>query len=317
PRGRILPYVRQPEEFVPGRPLYFATAMPLAGFANGGLLVESHLGRPTKVEGNPLHPGSPKPVNSPEHAAYGPTDLFAQASTLTLYDPDRSRALTHLGDISTWENFVTALSAAMRDLPGGAGLAVLTGTITSPTLARQMQRLRERYPEARWYVHEPVNQDNARRGLEQAMGRALQPQYYFQRADIILALDADFLACGSGHLRHARDFASRRHVAQGAANRALNRLYVVEGMPTITGAKADHRLPLRPSQVESFARAVAAALNVPAGPASGSPEHGVRPQWIRALADDLQASRGRSLVLSGEGQSPYVHALAHALNAAL
>src|SRR5262249_46020966 len=140
---------------------------------------------------------------------------------------------------------------------------------------------------------------------------------YFQRADIILALDADFLACGAGHRGERGAVASRRHVAQGAANRALNRLYVVEGMPTITGAKADHRLPLRPSQVESFARAVAAALNVPAGPASGSPEHGVRPQWIRALADDLQASRGRSLVLSGEGQSPYVHALAHALNAAL
>src|SRR5262249_999614 len=161
-----------------------------------------------------------------------------------------------------------------------------------------------RYPEARWYVHEPVNQDTARLGLERAIGRVVQPQYRFERADVILALDADFLACGPGHLRHARDFASRRHVAQGAANRALNRLYVVEGMPTITGAKADHRLPLRPSQVESFARAVAAALNVPTGVASDSPEHGVRPQWIRALADDLQASRRRSLVLAGHGQSP-------------
>src|SRR5262249_19161773 len=140
PAETIVPYVRTPEDFVPGRPLFFATAMTLDGFATG-LLVESHLGRPTKVEGNPDHP-----------ASLGATDVFAQASILTFYDPDRSSTVLHRGQISSWETAARGLSdavTAQRDQQG-AGLRILTGRITSPTLADQIRTVLTRFPRARW-----------------------------------------------------------------------------------------------------------------------------------------------------------------------
>src|SRR5437763_8796475 len=154
PNEKILPYVRQPEDLVPGKPLYFATAMTLGGFATG-LLVESHEGRPTKIEGNPDHP-----------ASLGATDVFAQASILTLYDPDRSRSVTHLGRIQGWDEAAQVINTALvkqRDKKG-AGLRVLTEAISSPTLAGQLRRLLETFPEARWHAYEPVGRDNVRSG---------------------------------------------------------------------------------------------------------------------------------------------------------
>ncbi|MCI0684608.1 MAG: TAT-variant-translocated molybdopterin oxidoreductase [Gemmataceae bacterium] len=315
PREEIVPYVRQPEGVVPGRPLYYATAMPLSGYATGGLLVKSLLGRPIKVEGNPSHPGSPAAADAPAAAAFGPSDLFAQASVLTLYDPDRAQAATHLGQIRSWEQFQQALSARLQALPrDGDGLCVLTETVTSPTLVAQLEALRRRYPAARWYVHEPVSRDNARAGAIAAFGRPLEPRYHFERADVVLALEADFLNRGAGRLRSTRDFMARRGPAARVAG-TMNRLYAIESMPTGTGARADHRLPLRSSQIESFAAAVAARLGV--NVAGASTDVGVRPEWIAALADDLARHRGRGVVLAGENQPPLVHALAHALNMSL
>jgi MoCo/4Fe-4S cofactor protein with predicted Tat translocation signal len=315
PREEILPYVRQPEGVVPGRPQYYATAMPLAGYATGGLLVKSHLGRPVKVEGNPQHPGSLAPQDAPEHGQFGPSDVFAQASVLSLYDPDRSQAVTYLGQINSWNEFLRILRSRLGQLPrGGEGLCVLTGAVTSPTFATQMEALTRRYPAARWYVHEPVSRDAARAGAMRVFGQAVEPRYHFDRAEVILSLGSDFLNAGPGHLRYTRDFmAKRRQPAEGGQR---NRLYVVESTPSGTGARADHRLPLRPAQMEAFAAAVAQRLGVQV-PERLRGDSGVRTEWIQALADDLTRRPGRGVVVAGEQQTPLVQTLAHAMNVRL
>ena len=304
PTEEIVPYVRQPEELVPGKPLFYATAMPMSG-TGMGLLVESHEGRPTKIEGNPDHPSS-----------RGGTDLFAQASILNLYDPDRSQTLTNLGDIRPF----SAFASAARDLLSaqkakrGSGFRILTETVASPTLTAQIRDLLKDFPQAKWIQWEPVGRHNAREGSRLAFGEYVDPQYSVDKADVILSLDADFLCTGAAGVKHARAFASRRRVEGNKAN--LNRLYAVESNPTVAGSKADHRLPLRASQIEAFARAVAAQLGVSGVTAGGQlPEAATT--WIGPLVKDLQASRGRSLVIAGDGQPGVVHALAHAMNDAL
>jgi MoCo/4Fe-4S cofactor protein with predicted Tat translocation signal len=324
PVEHIMPYVRQPEGVVPGRPLYFATAMPLAGYANGGLLVQSNLGRPTKVEGNPDHPWSPKPVNCPEHAAFGPSDLFAQASILGLYDPDRSETVRYrYRETSSWENFRNALVLEWRRLHGDRDAArprlrILTGVVTSPTLRNQLRRLLPRFPLG-WHQYEPTHHAGAYRGAKLAFnlpaGRAVETHYNISRAKRIVALDSDFLACGAGHLRYTRDFAAGRMVRSDRhSDRDMIRLYVVESCPTVTGSKADHRLVLKAADVERFALALAHELGINVGEAPGDRAFGLPAGWILAVKTDLQAFPGQGLVIPGEGQSAVVHALAHAMN---
>src|SRR6476620_7503277 len=216
PPEKIVPYVRQPEELIPGRPLFYATAMPLGGVATG-LLVESHEGRPTTVEGNPLHPGS-----------LGATDVFAQAAILGLYDPDRSQTLTNLGEIRPWSSFLGAINAALTAQKPlkGAGLRILTESVNSPTLAAQIRDLLARFPSAKWHQWDPASRDTARVGAKLAFtGEYVDAQYRFEQADVILSLDADFLGSGPGGLRYAREFAARRRPENAAL---MNRLYVVE-----------------------------------------------------------------------------------------
>ena len=300
PVEELVPYVRQPEEIVPGKPLFYATAMPMNG-AGMGLLVESHEGRPTKIEGNPDHPSS-----------RGATDLFAQASILGLYDPDRSQTLTHLGEIRTFTAFVTQakeILAAQREKQG-AGFRLVTETIASPTLAAQISELLQAYPAAKWVQWEPFGHDNAREGSRLAFGEYVAPQYSVEKADVILTLDADLLCTGAAGLRYARAFASRRRVAADASKQI--RLYSVESSATNTATKADHRLLVKPTQVETFARALAAQLGVTGVGQASVP--GSAQKFLTALAKDLQAARGRSLVAVGDGQPPVVHAIAHAIN---
>ncbi len=299
---KIVPYVRPPEEIVPGKPLFFATAMPLGGYATG-LLAESHMGRPTKIEGNPQHP-----------ASLGAADAFAQASVLTLYDPDRSQVIIRAGQIGSWSAFLAELSLALdaQRARQGAGLRVLTETVTSPTLASQMQALLTQFPQAKWHQYEPAGRDNIRLGARLAFGEFVETQYRLDKADVILALDSDFLTMGPGCLRHAHDFAERRR-PQGKDTR-MNRLYAVESTPTNTGAMADHRLPVRAGEIEAFARAVAQGLGLPVEGAAAPAAH---TKWIAALVRDLQQHHGSSLVVAGEPQPPAVHALAHAMNQAL
>jgi molybdopterin-containing oxidoreductase family iron-sulfur binding subunit len=302
PSDTIVPYVRAPEEATPGKPLFYATAMTLSGCATG-LLVESHLGRPTKVEGNPLHP-----------ASLGGTDVFAQAAILGLYDPDRSQTVTQDGKPSTWTAAtaaLTALAEAQR-ATRGAGLRILTETVTSPTLAAQLRALLARFPAARWIQYEPVSRDAVRAGARLAFGEVVNSVYRVDRADVILALDADFLLSGPGALRYAREFAARRRA--GADPSRMNRLYAVESSPSLTGAAADHRFIARPAAIGPIAAAIARGLGVAEadGPPLASP-----PSWLGALVKDLSAHRGACLVVAGAEQPAAVHFLAHAMNRAL
>jgi MoCo/4Fe-4S cofactor protein with predicted Tat translocation signal len=298
---KIVPYVNQPEEIVPGRPLFFATAFPIGGVGNG-IIVESHEGRPTKIEGNPNHP-----------ASLGATDAFTQASILTLYDPDRSQVVSNAGRISTWSAFLTAVNDGLEAerLSGGAGLRILTETVTSPTLANQLRQLLAKFPRAKWHQYEPINRDNLQAGARLAFGDNVNTVYRFENADVILSLDADFLFSGPGRVRYARDFIGRRKVSQGKTE--MNRLYAIEATPSVTGAMADHRIALRPSEIPNFARAIAAKV----GLSTVSSTDLQRSQWIDALVRDLQMHRGASVVVAGDLQPPAVHALAHAINRAL
>jgi molybdopterin-containing oxidoreductase family iron-sulfur binding subunit len=203
PEEKIVPYVRAPEEMVPGKPLFFATAVLHAGYANG-VLVESHMGRPTKIEGNPDHP-----------ASLGATDLFGQAAVLGLYDPDRSQTLTHMGEIRAWSGFLTAMKAVMvaQKAVRGAGLRILTETITSPTLAGQIEGILADLPEARWHQWEPISRDNVRAGALLAFGEPASTRYDLEKADLVLSLDADFISMGPGNLRNIRAFAARRKLS--------------------------------------------------------------------------------------------------------
>ena len=200
PAEKIIPYVRQPENMVPGRPLFFATAIPFGGVA-APVLVESHEGHPTKVEGNPQHP-----------ASLGATDSFAQAAILDLYDPDRAKTVLYRGEVRGWGDFLTALQNALGDQKAkqGAGLRFLTETLTSPTVAEQMSLIQQAYPQAKWHQWDPVPRDAARAAARQGAGQASDAIYHFDKADVIVTLDADFLTCGASSVRYSRDFANRR-----------------------------------------------------------------------------------------------------------
>ena len=312
PPEKIVPYVKPPEDLVPGRPLYFATAVLDGGFAKG-VLVESHLGRPTKIEGNPDHP-----------ASLGATDIFGQATILDLYDPDRSQTLTHLGEIQAWGGFLAAMKSALAaQLPmKGAGVRLLTGAVTSPTLAAQIAAIQAELPSARWHQWEPLARDNARKGAELAFGEVVDCRYHLDKADVVVSLEADFVGCGPGNLRAIRAFTERRKALAGhgggehggAEPAVLNRLYVVESTPTLTGALADHRLGVRPSAIEPLARALAERLGVAVRSETGAASAYA---FIEAAAKDLKAHAGSCLVMAGDTQPPSVHALAHAINESL
>ena len=270
-----MPYLRQPEEIIPGKPLFYATALTLAGYARG-VLVETHEGRPTKIEGNPQHP-----------ASLGASDVFMQAELLALYDPERSQAVLHDGQISTWDRFLGELTTAAEAWKrnGGAGLHLLTRHETSPTFLDQIARLLAKYPGAKWHEYEPLGTN------------ALPANCHFDKAEVILSLGADFLASGPLSLRYAREFAAARR-----PNGTMNRLYVVESTPTLTGSMADHRIILRPDELEQFARDLQSGAGSPAA---------------RAIAADLRAHAGRSLVVAGEFESAAVHDAARQLNETL
>jgi len=296
PLEPIVPYVRQPEDLVPGRPMFYATASELGGYGSP-VLVESQMFRPIKIEGNDQHP-----------ASLGGTDVFAQASILGMYDPDRSQTINYLGEVRTWGAFMDALHGPLNVQKGlgGSGLRILTRTVSSPTLAEQLRAVLKTYPQAKWHVYEPVNRDNALEGAKLAFGQPVETRYDLEKADVILSLDADFLYAGfPGSTRYIRDFAAKRNPDAGK----MNRLYVVESNMTSTGGRADHRLALRATEVEGFARAVGAALGVGSG---GDPS-----KFASSVAADLKAHAGSSAVIVGDHQPPAVHALAHLMNQVL
>jgi MoCo/4Fe-4S cofactor protein with predicted Tat translocation signal len=317
PPEKIVPNVTQPEEQVPGKSLFFATAAPLFGAATP-VLVRTNEGRPTKIEGNPDHPNN-RPVDFPAEDPYrdprgsSATDIFTQASILDLYDPSRSDTLTFREDIRTWTAFVGEMRSKLDEQKSkqGAGIRFLTESIISPTLGAQIQELLRALPQAKWHQYEPANRDNAHAGAVAAFGQPVNTTYRFDLAQRVLSLDCDFLSPAfPGYLRYSREFIARRRITE--TNREMNRLYVVETTPSNTGAMADHTWVIKPSELEAVAKSIAAGVfPSPEGTAT------VNLPWIGPLVRDLQQHRGASIVLAGDGQPPIIHAIAHALNNAL
>jgi len=306
PTEEIVPYVTAPEDIVPGIPRYYATTMPFRRSAYG-LIVESHEGRPTKIEGNPSHPST-----------VGASSSRVQASVLGLYDPDRSQSITLKGARKSWTDFVTAWGelAKAHAADGGARLAVLSESFSSPTQARLVSELRTRFPKLQWATYDAVSDENRLAGLRQATGRDVDLMLRFDRASVILCLDADPLLTDPETIRHARGFADGRRA--GASGGAMNRLYAVEGVYSLTGALADHRLRLESRQIAAFLAALAARLGAPgASSQTGGDASGLDQRWIDAVAKDLQANRGKGLVVAGERQPAGVHAAVCALNSHL
>jgi MoCo/4Fe-4S cofactor protein with predicted Tat translocation signal len=287
PLEPIVPYVRQPEGMVLGKPLWFATAMPFNHGILRPLIVRSNEGRPTKVEGNAQHP-----------ASLGGTCVQSQGSIYDLYDPDRSQTAMYLGDVRTWANFLGAMRAQLPSLQatGGAGVRFLTGPSTSPTLAAQFAALKQKLPQMKRHVWEPLNRDNVKLGAQQAFGEMIETRYDFSAADVVLSLDANFLGSEfPGFERYARDFAARR---KPDGNRPMLRFYAIETAPTNTGGKADHRVSVRPNEL--------AALLTKNDACAG---------WCSSVLNDLSQRRGSSLVIPGDHTAPEVHRTAHELNA--
>ena len=308
PEEHIVPYVEAPEQVIPGVPRHYATTLP-AGTSAYGLVVESHEGRPTKIEGNELHP-----------ATLGSSSARVQAAILDLYDPDRSPFILRRAQRAAWTDFVAAWQErAKGHAPdGGAGLAVLAPPSASPTLFRLAAAFRAAYPRARFVVRDPIGGTNALDGTVRAAGRALLPVPHLEKANCLLAIDADFLSADPEMIRNTRGFSAGRRVVSPADG--MSRLWAVEALFSVTGANADHRLRLPARHIPAFVAALAAelkhsglALDAPAAPAVP----GLEPAFLRALAADLLSNRGTSLILAGPRQPAGIHAAALALNAAL
>jgi MoCo/4Fe-4S cofactor protein with predicted Tat translocation signal len=313
PPEKIVPYVKQPDGVVPGKALFFATAFTLGGVATP-LLARSNDGRPTKLEGNPDHPSNRG--SNPQAVGSSATDIFSQASVLTLYDPDRSKTSHYRDETRPWTTFVGEIRSALDEQRGkqGSGLRFLTETVTSPTLAAQLKAILTEFPQAKWHQYEPANNDNARAGAVQAFGQPVNTIYSFDKADRVLSLDSDFLSGFPGTLKYVRDYTSRRQMTEGG--KEMNRLYVIETTPSTTGAKADHAWTIAPSQLQAVATAIAQKIGA-GGSATVTQPTNIDLSFIDPLARDLQTHNGATIVIAGREASPAVHALTHSMNAAL
>jgi MoCo/4Fe-4S cofactor protein with predicted Tat translocation signal len=302
PQQKIVPYVNSPEDIVPGLPLYYATGMTLSGYGVG-LVATSNMGRPIKLDGNSKHPSS-----------LGGSDPLMQASILNMYDPDRSQTVMHQGRKSDWKSFTDAMRGQLSaySASGGEGMRLLTGTVASPTLKAQIDDFLKMYPKARWHQYEPINRDSERKGGLIAYGRDVHPVYHFDKAERILSIGADFLGTMPGHTRYALDFANARRLRKGSSG--MNRLYCVESSPTITGAMADHKFPLKPSELYLFALGLASKMGV-IGQSIVVPTFIA--SWVDAVMKDMVQSHGKAVVVIGDEQPPELHALGYAMNDAL
>ncbi|HWR83684.1 MAG TPA: TAT-variant-translocated molybdopterin oxidoreductase [Candidatus Deferrimicrobium sp.] len=311
PEEKIVPYVQAPEEVIPGIAQRYATSMPFGAGAYG-LVVESHEGRPTKIEGNPLHPSS-----------RGASNAFMQAAILDLYDPDRSRHVLHKGHQKSWDDFVTfwreQRSSHVDDR--GASLAVLCEPFSSPTMARLKREFLNTFPNSLWAAYAPVTDESIFDGTKLATGELLSPVYHFDQADIIVSLDADFLLTESDNVANARAFANGRRIDLQRVD--MNRLYVAESGYTVTGAMADHQLRVQSSRIIAVAIALAselAAQGLQLDYMRGIPQPDLSADqlsWVKAIARDLMQARSRAVIVAGRRQPAVLHALVMAMNAAL
>jgi molybdopterin-containing oxidoreductase family iron-sulfur binding subunit len=304
PEQKIYPFSKLPDDYIHGASKYYATAMPTRSGAIP-LLVKSNDGRPTKIEGNPDHPDS-----------NGGTDLYAQASILSLYDPDRAQRFASKGTDSSKEAAFDQLSRISQQFTAnqGNGLAFLLERSSSPSRLRLQQAIKQKLPQARWYAYEPVDFDVHRQAATVAVGLSVTPYFRFDQAKTILSLDCDFIGAESDTHLHCRNFAKSRRIQNGS----MSRLYVAEALMTQTGMNADHRARVASSQVIAIAAAIAAKVGIANVDASKFPlPSNVSAQWIDECAKDLQANRGAALVVAGHRQPVAVHLLAYAINSSL
>jgi molybdopterin-containing oxidoreductase family iron-sulfur binding subunit len=304
---KIVPFVRQPEEMVPGNALYFATAAVLAGYAKG-ILVTSYDGRPIKIEGNPDHPANPRRQSAA--TAYGASDALTQGEILNMYDPNRSANVLKMGQVSDYNAFTKTIADNLGDHPQGQGISLLTEATSSPTLLDQITRFQAKYPQARVYAYEPLWPQNSRQAVVAAFGQPLEPIYKLDKAKVIVSLDSDFLIDGAANLVYAAQFIDGRRVRAG--NAAMNQLFVAETTTTPTGALADVRVRLRPSELDKLASALAGVVGGDAGATTGLSDK--QTAWVKAAAAALAANKGTSIVLPGEPLSPAAQIVVHKLN---
>ncbi len=312
PESYLVPFTQTAEFTIPGKNLYYATAMPTR-LGTMPLIATTVDGRPIKLEGNPLHP-----------ASNGGTDGFAQASVLDLYDPHRSKNFLQAGEVSTPEAFAEFIAAVRQaHQADGQGLAFLVQADNSPTRARLRQSLLAEFPNLTWAEYEPLGNSLYEQAVGAAYGPGICTQPNFQAADRILALDSDFLNCGETGISFARGFSARRAPKQDGGK--MNRLYCLESTYSLTGGMADHRLAVPASQIAAAAAAIGSKvlekINHPGLRAVwqtlAAPPTEVDPAWIEACADDLVAHSGSSLVVVGPQQPLAVQILGLALNEAL
>lgn len=305
PVQKILPYSKQPEDVVPGVPLYYATAMPVQGNLVG-LIAENHEGRPTKLEGNDLHP-----------ASKGGTSIFNQAAILGLYDPDRSRSPLNNGNKATKEDF--AEFAASHFANTGQRVAFISEANSSPTYNSLKEQVRSRFSNSTWVTYEPFGEDNIIEGNRIAFGNRLRTHYNYTNADVIVSLNDDFMASTHPNsVEYAKQVSARRKVTD--TNGEMNRIYAVEDAFTLTGSYADHRLRLKASEIEAFTYALAAALSTRINGLSafnGYSNQFSDHKWITVLADELTSSAGSSALSVGSQYKPEVQAAVAAINQAL
>ncbi|UCE65228.1 MAG: TAT-variant-translocated molybdopterin oxidoreductase [Candidatus Zixiibacteriota bacterium] len=305
PVEKIIPYVSQPEEIIPGVPNYYATSMPFGNSAYG-LIVECHEGRPTKIEGNPAHPST-----------MGSSDILIQASILGLYDPDRSGSARHKGGEKTYDEFVAFWNSLYEEFSKnrGEGLAVLSESFSSPTLARLKNNFTGRFPKAHWATYEPISDENIFKAIKNITGEDLRPVYHYDKADVILSLDSDFLQTESENIIAARGFSEKRNVAKNGGT--MNRLYVVESAYSVTGSMADHRMRLASNQIGGLLIELAKHFrDFPEFKAINT-SGGFDQDWIKSLFSDLIHPRKIAIITVGRNQPFWVHELAFAINSAL
>jgi molybdopterin-containing oxidoreductase family iron-sulfur binding subunit len=298
PEEKLEPFGQQPADYVYGEPQYFATAMPTRTGAIP-LVVKSYEGRPIKIEGNALYPGS-----------NGGTDRYAQASILDLYDPDRAKRFTRDGKTVSREVALSFLDYLSKKFAAnmGEGLAFLAESSTSPSRARLQKIIAQKFPKSQWFTYDAIDSGIHQRAATQAFGQPVKPVFHFDKAKVILSLDCDFLGGEDGAHEHIRKFAAGRKAGEG-----MSRLYAVESLFTLTGANADHRLRMAPSFIKQFAEAVLSKVFGNTNQNTG----GVDPKWISECAKDLIANRGNVLVVAGQRQPIEIHLLAHGINSAL
>jgi len=297
---QLLPYVEEPENVIPGRNRYYATATTQSGYATG-VLVAHQMARPIKVEGNPDHP-----------ASLGSASAIMQASILGLYDPRRAQTIFGAGEIATWEGFVAAMHDRRSALivNKGEGLRILSGATSSPTVAKQIADLQQQFPNMRLHRWEPLHRDKELIAATKNFGRPVDRVFDVGAADRILGVGSDLISTVPGWLAYARAFAAARRPAETGGK--MNRIYAIESTPTLLGAKADHRLPMQPSEIDAALRFLAGLLG--AGPQEWSRQDNPHAQWLRAAADDLVQNKGGALIHAGREQPVEVHLLADAIN---